>query len=239
MGRRVWWASRCGCIFWIEVGRYQRTQPPRRRPGPNWKGRSNDSRASLASSPNWAPAFAGVEDGKAISSLFSRQGGSPDWVPAFAGKQACRPAGNAAGLLRRIVQHDRHSVRMVRLIPKHPSDVAHQRHCILILATAMRIDQRADAPDLDHRHRQQIHSGAPSRRTYRPGVVERGARIAGRLTRTSCGGRSSGSGWRCSDEVLPPHTMTSVGNFSSRCRPGRLGRSARGRVCRVFSRGRS
>ncbi len=38
-------------------------------------------------SPNWGPAFAGVNSSFDLA-LFSREGGSPDWVPAFAGKQA-------------------------------------------------------------------------------------------------------------------------------------------------------
>ena len=57
-------------------------------------------RPSLATLPNWAPAFAGVvasvgQRGCEFQltvipcSLFSRVGGSPDWVPAFAGKQSC------------------------------------------------------------------------------------------------------------------------------------------------------
>ena len=62
-------------------------------------------RHSLAMSPNWAPAFAGVADrfaGVVLGfgwrgvncatvprSLFSREGGSPVWVPAFAGEQSC------------------------------------------------------------------------------------------------------------------------------------------------------
>ena len=62
-------------------------------------------RHSLATSPNWAPASAGVVFGYewialnltgSLPSLFSREGGSPDWVPAFAGKQAEGRPGLAA-----------------------------------------------------------------------------------------------------------------------------------------------
>jgi len=40
--------------------------PPRRRPGPNWEAAVTVRSPSSATSPNWAPAFAGVvvrEDG--------------------------------------------------------------------------------------------------------------------------------------------------------------------------------
>ena len=33
--------------------------PPRRRPGPRWKGQSNGAQRQLATSPNWTPASAG------------------------------------------------------------------------------------------------------------------------------------------------------------------------------------
>ncbi len=56
-------------------------------------------RASLATFPNWAPAFAGVVASVGQRGcefqltviprpLFSREGGSPNWVSAFAGKQS-------------------------------------------------------------------------------------------------------------------------------------------------------
>jgi hypothetical protein len=34
--------------------------PPRRRPGPNWETAVTARSPSSATSPNWAPAFAGV-----------------------------------------------------------------------------------------------------------------------------------------------------------------------------------
>ncbi len=64
-------------------------------------------RLSSATSPNWAPSFAGVADRFAavvlgfgwrgaevqlatfLRFLFSREGGSPVWVPAFAEKHPC------------------------------------------------------------------------------------------------------------------------------------------------------
>ena len=55
-------------------------------------------RPSLATSPNWSPASAGVvsrfgwrgaECATSKRALFSREGGSPVWVAAFAGKQSC------------------------------------------------------------------------------------------------------------------------------------------------------
>ena len=63
-------------------------------------------RASLATFPNWASAFAGVvasvgQRGCEFQltvipcSLFSREGGSPDWVPAVAGKQFDGAQGSA------------------------------------------------------------------------------------------------------------------------------------------------
>ena len=84
--------------------------PPRRRPGPNWKGCCHNARPASLLSPNWAPAFAGVVPlgvaglidpplrhhlcGRSRTRysghpfLFSREGGSPVWVPAFAGKHS-------------------------------------------------------------------------------------------------------------------------------------------------------
>ena len=52
--------------------------PPRRRPGPSWKGCSNGPQPQSATSPNWAPASAGVvldEYSKdVVLSILPRQG---------------------------------------------------------------------------------------------------------------------------------------------------------------------
>ena len=39
---------------------FRASRPPRRRPGPNWKGCSDGAQRNSAPSPNWAPASAGV-----------------------------------------------------------------------------------------------------------------------------------------------------------------------------------
>jgi len=64
-------------------------------------------RPSLATFPNWAPAFAGVvasvgQRGCEFQltvipgSLFSREGGSPVWAPAFAGEHSEGRPGSTA-----------------------------------------------------------------------------------------------------------------------------------------------
>jgi len=61
--------------------------------GPGGKVAVTTHCPSLPSSPNWAPAFAGVVVGwwggvlATHVELFPREGGDPDWAPAFAGEQ--------------------------------------------------------------------------------------------------------------------------------------------------------